>query len=99
MFSPLPPIITRNFLVVDTHFSSPPISGVGLPGPDGPVLDVGPIGLPDASEDILTELPPECRTAFEEAKSKEEMWKNSWGTEVEDGARGKLRIGFLGYPV
>lgn len=99
IFSPLPSIITRNFLVVDTTFESPPISGLGIPGPDGDAVDVGPNGLPDASDDILAELPLECRQAFEAAKDQERQWKTKWKSEVEDGARGTLRIGFLGFPV
>jgi chromatin structure-remodeling complex protein RSC7 len=99
IFSPLPSIITRNFLVVDTKFESPPISGLGIPGPDGDAVDVGPNGLPDVSDDILAELPLECRQALEDAKEKEKQWKRHWGSEVEDGARGALRIGFLGFPV
>ncbi|QDS75680.1 hypothetical protein FKW77_007615 [Venturia effusa] len=99
IFSPLPSIITRNFLVVDTKFESPPISGLGIPGPDGDSVDVGPNGLPDVSDDILAELPPQCRQALEAAKDQEIQWKTQWKSEVEDGARGTLRIGFLGFPV
>ena len=99
IFTALPSIITRNFLVVDTKFESPPISGLGIPGPDGDAIDVGPNGLPDVSDDILAELPIECRQALEDAKTKERQWKQHWGSEVEDGARGALRIGFLGFPV
>lgn len=99
IFSPLPSIITRNFLVVDTIFQSPPISGLGIPGPDGDAVDVGANGLPDVSDDILADLPLECRQALEDAKDKERQWKQHWGREVEDGARGALRIGFLGFPV
>jgi hypothetical protein len=36
---------------------------------------------------------------LEDAKAKERQWKQHWGSEVEDGARGALRIGFLGFPV
>ncbi|KAF2432741.1 hypothetical protein EJ08DRAFT_686681, partial [Tothia fuscella] len=99
VFSPLPPVIYRNYLVVDTKFESPPISGLGLPGPDGDAIDVGPNGLPQVTDDILAELPPDCRKALLEAKAKESQWKQKWGTEVESGARGNLKIGFLGYPV
>jgi chromatin structure-remodeling complex protein RSC7 len=99
IFTPISRVISRNFLVVDTKYESPPISGLGIPGPDGDVLDVGPNGLPDVSDDILAELPPDCRKAFEDAKAKEAQWRQNWGNEVQDGARGKLKIGFLGYPV
>jgi chromatin structure-remodeling complex protein RSC7 len=99
MFAPISQVISRNFLVIDTKYESPPISGLGIPGPDGDVLDVGPNGLPDVTDEILAELPPDCRKALEDAKAKEAGWKQRWGNEVEDGARGQLKIGFLGYPV
>jgi chromatin structure-remodeling complex protein RSC7 len=99
IFAPLPAVIPRNFLVIDTNFASPPMAGLGIPGPDGDVLDVGPNGLPNVTDEILAELPPDCRKALEDAKAKELQWKRQWGTEVESGARGNLKIGFLGFPV
>ncbi len=99
IFPPVPPHITRNYLVVDTVYQSPPMSGLGIPGPDGDTFDVGPTGLPIVSQEILDELPPECRKAFEEAKAVEKKWKETWGTETQDGHRGKLKIGFNGLPV
>jgi chromatin structure-remodeling complex protein RSC7 len=62
-------------------------------------MDVGPNGISGISEEILAELPPECRKAFDEAKEKELEWKNRWGTEKQDGMRGELKIAFLGFPV
>lgn len=99
MFEPVPAIVSRNFLVVDTVAESPPINSLGLPGPDGLYNDIGAHGLANIAEEILAELPPECRAAFEDAKRKELVWKNRWRTEVEDGCRGKLKIGFSGVPV
>lgn len=99
IFAPVAEVIPRNYLVIDTKFVSPPMAGLGIPGPDGDVLDVGPNGLPSVSDDILAELPPDCRKALEEAKAKELQWKRQWGTEAESGARGNLKIGFLGFPV
>ncbi|KAF2085038.1 hypothetical protein K490DRAFT_68238 [Saccharata proteae CBS 121410] len=99
IFSPVPPVVARNFLVADTIFESPPLTGLGVPGPDGDFHDTGINGLADLSEDILSELPPECRKALEEAKEKEVEWKSRWSTETVDGARGQLKIGFLGVPV
>jgi chromatin structure-remodeling complex protein RSC7 len=98
-FSSVSPVVSRNFLVVDTKFESPPIPGLGIPGPDGDVLDVGPNGLPNVTDEILAEMPQDCRKALLEAKAEEQQWKQKWGTEVEHGARGQLKIGFLGYPV
>lgn len=94
VFPPLPPVVHRSFLIVDTVFQAPPISGLGVPGPDGQPLDVGPPGLDDVGDDIVAELPPECRTAFEAAREQRRRWKNGWQAEMEDGARRRYRLGF-----
>lgn len=99
LFAPISDVVTRNYLVVDTKFESPPVAGLGIPGADGDVLDVGPNGLPNVTEDILAEMPPECRKALEAAQATERQWKHQWSTELENGARGNLKIGFLGFPV
>lgn len=99
LFPPVKPIVSRNFMVVDTVYETPPHSGMGIPGPDGDAMDVGPNGLSGISDDILAELPPQCRIAFDEAKAQELEWKNRWSTERKDGARGELKIAFLGFPV
>lgn len=99
IFPPVPPIVARNFLVTDLHYISPSLSGLGVPGPDRAFHDVGPNGLADISEDVLAELPPECRQAFEKAKNCETEWKDTWHTETVDGARASLKIGFSGVPV
>lgn len=98
-FRPVPDIISRNFLVTDMYFETPPFSNVGVPGPDGGVSDVGPNGLSDIPQDVLDELPEDCRIALEQAKNAEAQWKNKWNTEKIDGSRGSLRIGFNGFPV
>lgn len=98
-FSPVSDVIARNFLVTDTYFENPPLPNMGVPGPDGDVEDLGPNGLSTVSQDLLEELPEECRAAFEEAQEAELGWKRKWGHEQRDGARGKLRIGFNGFPV
>jgi chromatin structure-remodeling complex protein RSC7 len=98
IFSSIPPVVSRNFLVTDTYYQSPPISNLGIPGPDGDMLDVGPNGLPHVTEDVMADLPPECLQALVEAKAKEAEWKATWKTETEDGARGRLNIRFLGFP-
>lgn len=101
IFSDVPAVISRNFTVVDTHFTAPPLSGIGYPGPDGHVADFasGPNGLSTVPDDVADELPEDCRRAFEEAKKTELAWKRQWGTEAQSGARGSLKIGFNGYPV
>jgi chromatin structure-remodeling complex protein RSC7 len=99
IFTPVPPIVSRNYLVVDTYLSSAPVTGMGIPGPDGDFYDTGVNGLPDVHEDILAELPMECRQALEDAKRSEREWKNQFSTEMVDGLRTKLKIGFSGVPV
>ncbi|GAB7351439.1 hypothetical protein MBLNU459_g2105t1 [Dothideomycetes sp. NU459] len=98
-FKPVPDVVSRNFLVTDVYFETPPISNLGVPGPDGSVDDLGPNGLSDIPDHILDELPEDCRIALEQAKAAEAEWKGKWGTEATDGSRGSLRIGFNGFPV
>lgn len=101
LFSKVPSVISRNFTVVDTAFSSAPLSNAGYPGPDGHVFDPssGPNGLSTVSQDLIEELPEECRKAFLEARNLELGWKRSWGTEANSCQRQGLRIGLNGYPV
>lgn len=99
MFGPIPAIVERNFLIIDTCFESAPITGAGVPGPDGDFHDVGVNGLPTVDDDILAELPPDCRKALDEARQKEQDWKSRWSSETADGSRGELKIGFTGVPV
>lgn len=94
IFSDIAPIFHRNFMIADTYLATPPLSGLGIPGPDGEVLDIGTGGLGDIPDHILTELPESCRQAFNLARAEEMKWKGSWGTEEEDGARAKLRISY-----
>jgi len=99
IFSTVPPVIARNFLVTDTVFASAPIHNPGVPGPDGDVSDIGGNGLTGISRDLIDELPEDCRAAFDEALRAEQQWKRSWGTEGSDSLRTSLRIGFNGFPV
>ncbi|KAL1301693.1 hypothetical protein AAFC00_005906 [Neodothiora populina] len=99
LFEPVPDVVARNRLVTDIYFASPPISNLGIPGPDGDVNDLGPNGLSTISQDVLDELPEECRVAFKQAREAESTWKTRWTDEQTDGSRGKLRIGFNGFPV
>ena len=98
-FAPVPEVISRNFLVTDTVFVSAPQGSFGMPGPSGAGLGIASNGLPEMTADLLDELPPNCREALMEAKTKEAEWKNKWGSEAQDGLRGQLKIGFLGFPV
>jgi chromatin structure-remodeling complex protein RSC7 len=101
IFTSVPPVVSRNYAVIDTTYTAPPISNAGYPGPDGTITDAtsGTLGLSSISSDILDELPEDCRRAFEEARAAEVGWKQQWGTEAQSGLRGGLKIGFSGYPV
>lgn len=101
VFTEVPAVISRNFTVVDLHFDAPPISGIGYPGPDGSIEDPtsGSNGLSTVSQDLIDELPSDCRAAFEEARDTELRWKQQWAQEAYSGQRGCLKIGFNGYPV
>lgn len=99
IFASVPAVVSRNFLVADTVFVSPPVSNLGVPGPDGDIDDVGPNGLSGVPQAVLDELPADCKAAFEEARQRELGWKKNWSGELQDGSRGTLRIGFNGFPV
>ncbi|EMC92957.1 hypothetical protein BAUCODRAFT_37871 [Baudoinia panamericana UAMH 10762] len=102
IFPPVPPIISRNFVITDTHLSHPALpSSSGYPGPDSATLDPtsGSNGLTTIPAELVEELPAECRAAFEQARGEETRWKRSWGTEAGSALRGELRVGFSGYPV
>ena len=92
IFPDIPPVFTRNFMISDTYYETPPASVLGYPGPDEEVLDVGPGELSGVREQLLADLPEDCRSAFIEARAVEKAWKARWSTEKEDGARAQLRI-------
>lgn len=87
IFTPVKPLYSRNFTIVDTVYESAPVSNIGVPGPDGEVHDLGFSGLSSIPDDIKSELPPECLEAFEKALQKELEWKNRWGTESANTLR------------
>jgi chromatin structure-remodeling complex protein RSC7 len=97
--SDVPPLVRRKYMVIDTYVQDPPFSGLGIPGPDGDFIDVGPNGLPDVDEEDVAQMSPETRQAFLRAKRAEREWKNQWRSEAEDGARAKNKIGYSGVPV
>lgn len=99
IFSDVPPVISRNFAVIDTTLSTAPISSAGLPGNDGSIADLNSTSLSNISPDLVDELPDECKAAFHEARAIERGWKKQWTTERHDGLRGDLFIGYNGYPV
>ncbi|RFU32181.1 Adenosinetriphosphatase/Nucleoside-triphosphate phosphatase, partial [Scytalidium lignicola] len=87
IFTPVKPIYSRNYMIVDTVYQSAPTSHLGVPGPDADDYDLGINGLSSVPDDIKAELPPECRKAFDEALAKEKQWKGRWGSQSEDGHR------------
>jgi len=99
IFEPVPDVVSRNFLVVDTVYKAPSMNVLGNPGVDGNMLTLGPNGLPNVTDEILAEMPPDCRAALLEAKRHEKEWKETWTSETNDGMRGNLKIGFMGFPV
>ena len=94
IFPDVAPLYTRNFMITDTNYVSPPISGLGVPGPDGEDYDIGAQGLPRVPDSVLAKLPSECREAFMEAKAEEAKWKSGWGAEADGNARAYLHISY-----
>ena len=99
IFSPVNPVISRNYLITDTTFISPAENNLGIPGPDGDMTDLGPNGLSSIPQAVINELPDDCRAAFEAQLMREREWKVMWGSEMSDGMRGKFRIGYDRFPV
>lgn len=87
IFTPVKPIYSRNFMIVDTAYQSAPSSHLGVPGPDGDAYDIGFNGLSSIPDDIKADLPLDCREAFEQALEKEIQWKTQWGTESSSTLR------------
>lgn len=97
--SDVPPLVRKNFLVVDTYVQKPPYASLGLPGPDADFLDVGTNGLPNLEEEDVQSMSMDARSAYLQAKQDEEWWRNQFHSETVDGARPELKIGFTGVPV
>lgn len=92
IFPPLPKSYAHNFTIVDTYAQGPPTSTFDYPGPPGSVIDVGPPGLTDVSDDIINELPADCQLSFYEAQAEEKRWKSNWGNEEQDKMRAQVHI-------
>jgi chromatin structure-remodeling complex protein RSC7 len=75
----------RNIRIHDLCLESAPDSSLGPPG-----LDEDPTSLTSVPQDVLDELPPECRAAFDEAKNRQIEWKSKWLTEATDGMRARF---------
>lgn len=94
MFPEVPPVFSRNFMIADVRYVSPPLSGLGYPGPDHETIDIDTGGLARIPDNVLAELPFRCRQSFEDVRSEEIRWKASWRGEAMDCARGQLRISY-----
>lgn len=94
IFSEVGSVVSRNFMVADIYYVSPPICGLGYPGPEEDVSDVGPGGLLQVPQCIRAELPTQCQQAYDETSAIAMMWKAQWGAEEADQARGQLRISY-----
>jgi hypothetical protein len=83
IFPPVDPILSRNYMVVDTIYESAPASNLGVPGPDGGVYDIGFNGLSDISDDIKSDLPPECLKASKRPWRKNVLGSRNGGWKVK----------------
>ena len=89
-FPPLASFYARRFLVTDTYFETPSTSTLGYPGLDEALIDVDPPGLMHVAEEVIAELPDDCRREFVQARAHEQEWKSRWKTEGD--GRAKLKI-------
>lgn len=48
---------------------------------------------------VNTTIPQHCREALATALAAQKSWQRRWHTETTDGARGRLKMGFVGVPV
>ena len=80
--SKLESVFSRNFRIHDTYLQRPPESNFDRPG-----LDKAQTSLLSIPDNVLEDLPPECRKALEEAKERELAWKSKWLNEKSDGLR------------
>ncbi|KIN01822.1 hypothetical protein OIDMADRAFT_103100 [Oidiodendron maius Zn] len=87
IFTPIKPIYSKNYMIIDTVYESAPSTNLGVPGTGNFVSDLGFNGLASVSDDIKAELPPECMAAFEKTLAKEMEWKSRWSTEKGDAQR------------
>lgn len=87
IFPPVKPEISSRYLIADTVLENPRFSGLGVPGPDGALMDSGFNGVSSIPRHLKDELPVECSEALEEAIAKEQEWKKSWADEKTNAMR------------
>jgi len=92
-FEPLPGVISRNYLVVDTH-----LQGSTAAHMVNKTSSYFPSPLPEISEEDLLGLPEDCREALLQAKREAESWTSQWIDEAHNTLRARLKpgIGLLG---
>ena len=94
IFPPIPPSITRNFMVTDIVYVSPAMPDMPYPGPDGQLMDEFDTSLSSVPQDIIDLLDDQQRHDFLQAREFERQWKSQWKTEREDKLRGELNISY-----
>jgi chromatin structure-remodeling complex protein RSC7 len=89
IFPPCDPRISRNFMVADTYYETPPagIPSVAYEQCDQNTMLASFRGLGAVSDEIKKLLPPECLKAFNDAVDKENEWKSRWGSESSSTSR------------
>lgn len=87
IFTPVHPVYSRNYRIVDIGYETAPSHLHGLPGTYSNASDLGFNGLASVPDDIKAELPPECLAAFEESLAREQAWKGRFSSEGADGCR------------
>ena len=92
MSTDVPRKYSRKFMVTDTLCETPSMSNLGYPGPDEALMDIDPPGLVHVAEDVIAELPSDCREHFFRARKQQVEWKGRWGSESSEHARSDLRI-------
>ncbi|KAJ5551302.1 Chromatin-remodelling complex RSC SWI/SNF subunit Rsc7/Swp82 [Penicillium sp. DV-2018c] len=106
-FKPVPAHLHDRYAIQDIIYESPQYSNMGIPGPDGDVLDVGPNGMVSVADpahpefmspEIIELLPPECKEALIESAAQEVEWKSRWTTETRDGERTQPTKSYAWYP-
>ncbi|CAL5867616.1 uncharacterized protein PFLUO_LOCUS1835 [Penicillium psychrofluorescens] len=107
IFPSIPASLARRFVIHDIHYESPPVSNMGIPGPDGDVHDLGANGMITAADpqhpefmsaDVLDELPADCKEALLASATQEWEWKSKWCSEAADGARSRPLKNFAWFP-
>jgi chromatin structure-remodeling complex protein RSC7 len=100
VFTPLQPIVPRNFLVADTIMETPP-AGISPAAYEVPFRTapadyrasyqgdfLAPFrGLGSVSKDIRDLLPEDCRKHFDDAAKQEGDWFSRWGDEKDTKSR------------